>query len=242
MNEQLEFLKCCQDPSYFLEKYVQFSNLTEDFTLRQYQKDLMNCYKDNKKVIVKAPRQSTKTTTTAAYLLWYCLFRDQASIHIICEKGQSSRNILSIVKEMYDGIPQYLKPDNAKCVFNRSSITLNDGLTRITTGTDIVSGSAANLFYLDEFAYYKTYNDDLQQKLINEIEWIYPNAKILMTSTPNTNKDYFCKLWYERTDFAKFEITNDMIPGRDSNWKKKAIEYIGEEQFKKEYNNQFMMV
>jgi hypothetical protein len=58
-----EYIRCSQDPVYFIQKYVKINALDEGlvpFSLRGYQENLIKGYHENRKCIVKSSRQSGK--------------------------------------------------------------------------------------------------------------------------------------------------------------------------------------
>jgi hypothetical protein len=63
-TEQIqEYVKCSQDPIYFIENYVEINSLDRGFVkfkTRGYQQDLIEKYHKNKKNIVLSSRQSGK--------------------------------------------------------------------------------------------------------------------------------------------------------------------------------------
>ena len=61
-----EWMKCAQDPEYFIEKYIKIVNVDRglvNFNLYDYQKDIVNLSVAERFVICKMPRQCGKTTT-----------------------------------------------------------------------------------------------------------------------------------------------------------------------------------
>ena len=61
-----EYMKCAQDPIYFIKKYVKVVSLDEGlvpFNLYDYQEEIVNAVHNNRFVISKLPRQSGKSTT-----------------------------------------------------------------------------------------------------------------------------------------------------------------------------------
>ena len=81
-EEMAEYLKCSEDPVYFTEEYTQVISLDEGlvpFKLRGYQEELVRQYDDNRFNVVLASRQSGKSITSCAYMLWYLLFHPEVS-------------------------------------------------------------------------------------------------------------------------------------------------------------------
>lgn len=69
------------------------------------------------------------------------------------------------------------------------------------------------------------------------------DSKFIVSSTPN-GLNHYHKLWKDAADgkseFVPFEITWNMVPGRDEIWKKTQLEILGEHGFRQEYGNEFL--
>ena len=73
-----EYIKCATDYIYFIETYCKIVTLDhglQPFNLYDCQKHKLNVIHNNRKVILMEGRQQGKTTTSAAYILWYTLFQ-----------------------------------------------------------------------------------------------------------------------------------------------------------------------
>ena len=94
-QEQVEeFIKCSQSPLYFIENYIQIVNIDQGlipFSMYDFQKDIVQLVEKERFVICKMPRQTGKTTTVAAVLLWYTMFHEDFSIAILAHKSAQSR-------------------------------------------------------------------------------------------------------------------------------------------------------
>ena len=66
-KEQIEeYVKCSQDPAYFIKQYIKIVSLDEGlvpFDLWDFQEDIVDKIHDNRFVIAKLPRQTGKSTT-----------------------------------------------------------------------------------------------------------------------------------------------------------------------------------
>jgi superfamily II DNA or RNA helicase len=74
-----EYVKCSQDPLYFIKNYVKIVSLDKGlvpFEPYDFQEEIVRKVHNNRFVIAKLPRQSGKSTTVVASLLHYILFRD----------------------------------------------------------------------------------------------------------------------------------------------------------------------
>ena len=243
-HEVKEYVKCLSDPIYFIENYVKIVNLDkglELFKLRGYQKRLIEAYYNNDKNIVLSSRQSGKTITTAAFMLWYICFNPDKTAIILANKAPTAREILARIILMLENLPFFLQPGVK--TLNKGSVEFgnNSKIIATSTSSDSIRGFSCNFLYLDEFAHVK-----------NAVEFFtssYPtitsgkNTKIIISSTPCGLNLYY-KLWMEaksgRNDFNPVEIRWDEVPGRDEAWKRDQIAILGEDGFAQEFGNEFI--
>ena len=100
-----EFVKCSQDPVYFIKNYIQIISLDKGlipFELYPFQADMVTKFHENRFNIAKLPRQSGKSTVVTAYLLWYSLFNDNVNIAILANKAATAREMLQRLQLSYD--------------------------------------------------------------------------------------------------------------------------------------------
>lgn len=109
--------------------------------------------------------------------------------------------------------------------------------------TDGVESHNCNFLYLDEFAFVpRNIQDDFFTS-------VYPtiisgtNTKVVITSTPN-GFDLFYKIWTNsvenRNEYANFSVNWWDVPGRDEKWKEKTIANTSEDQFRQEFEAEFL--
>ena len=94
-----EYVKCAENPEYFIENYVKIITLDKGFvqiSLYPFQKDVVNDINNNRRVVVKAGRQVGKTTIIVGYILWYILFNQDKTVAILANKASTSRGILDL--------------------------------------------------------------------------------------------------------------------------------------------------
>lgn len=243
-DEVKEYIRCSQDPEYFIEKYVRINSLDHGFVpfaLRGYQKSLIKSFHKNRKVVLLSPRQSGKTITTAAFILWYVFFNPDKTVAILANKAPVAREILARIVAAYETIPFFLQP-GAK-VLNKGSIELgnNSRIIASATSATAIRGFSVNFLYLDEFGFVENAGEFFKSTFptISSGE----ETKIVISSTPN-GLNLFHKIFSEAkadlNDFTPFEITWDQVPGRDEKWKKQQLEILGELGFRQEYGNEFL--
>ena len=152
----LEFVACRHDPVYFAKKYIKIVSLDEglvSFKLYDYQEELITHFDESRFSIVLACRQSGKSITACAYLVWYLLFQPEQTIAILANKGSTAREKLARITTMLEHVPFFLQPGTI--VLNKGSIEFeNDSrIIASATGANSIRGMSVNLLYLDEFAF-----------------------------------------------------------------------------------------
>ncbi len=241
-----EYLRCGQDPIYFIKKYVQIVHLDRGlipFELYDFQEDIVTKIHDNRFVICKLPRQSGKSTTTIAYLLHYVLFNPEVSVAILANKQATARELLYRLKLAYEHLPKWLQQGVEQ--WNKGTIELENGsrILASATSSSAIRGSSFNLIFLDEFAF-------VPHEVADEFfSSVYPTitsgetTKVLMVSTPH-GMNLFYKFWNNaingRSSYVPIEVHWSQIPGRDEKWKEETIANTSEQQFRTEFECDFV--
>jgi hypothetical protein len=142
-----EYVKCAQDPLYFIENYVHVVHLDRGIVkmeLREYQKRMILGYHDNRKTICLTPRQYGKTITTAAYLLWYIIFNNNKTVAILANKQATADEILHRVRLAYEHLPKWIQ--SGVIDWNKRSIGIENGSRMFCAATSSsgIRGKAIN--------------------------------------------------------------------------------------------------
>ena len=246
-KEQIEeYVKCAEDPAYFCINYIKIVNVDEGlipFKMWDFQKEMINLFKDNRFVITKCPRQVGKTTTTVGYLLWATIFTDSQNVAVLANKGSLARDILAKYQLAYENLPQWLQ--QGVVTWNKGNVELENGSKVIaaSTSSSAIRGGSFNIVFLDEFAFVP---NNIANEFFNSV---YPvissgkSSKIIIVSTPN-GMNLFYKLWMDsiekRNNYKNFEIHWSMVPGRDDAWKEETIRNTSERQFAQEFETEFL--
>ena len=245
-EEQLvEYQKCSEDPCHFIETYTQIISLDEGlvpFQLRGYQEELIKHYNDNRFSVVLAARQSGKSITSCAYLLWYLLFTPEVTVAILANKGAIAREMIARIVTMLETVPFFLQPGVK--ILNKGNIEFgNDSkIVAAATSSSSIRGMSINMLYLDEFAF------------VEDAETFYTatypvitsgkDSKVIITSTANGVGNMFHKIYesavHGNSEYESFLINWFDVPGRDEEWKKQTIANTSEAQFEQEYGNSFL--
>lgn len=246
-NDQLiEITRCIKDPVYFIKNYVKIVNVDLGlipFDMWDFQVDMVRGFHSNRFSIAKMPRQVGKTTTTAGYMLWAVLFSDDYKIAILANKGDLARDILGRIKYSYEYLPLWMQQGIME--WNKGNIVLENGseISAYATNASGVRGGTYNLVFLDEFAF-------VPQNIAAEFfTSTYPvissgkTTKVIIVSTPH-GLNQFYKMWTnaveQRSLYVPFEVHWSMVPGRDAAWRDETIRNTSEEQFRQEFETEFI--
>jgi hypothetical protein len=245
-DEVREFVKCAQDPTYFIENYVKIITLDRGFVqieLYPFQKQVVNDINNNRRVIVKAGRQVGKTTIIVGYILWYILFNQDKTVAILANKASTSREILARIKLAYEALPMWIQ--QGVKVWNKGDIELENGCRVLanSTASSAIRGFSISLLYLDEFAFVPS---NIAEEFFTSV---YPTissgttSKILISSTPN-GMNHFYRMWTEAVEgqngFTHCEANWRQVPGRDQKWADEQRRVLGEQKFLQEMECEFM--
>jgi hypothetical protein len=241
-----EILKCTEDPVYFIKTYVKIVNVDHGlvpFNMWNFQEDMVRDFHSNRFCIAKMPRQVGKTTTTVGYMLWCVLFQEEYTVGILANKGQLAQDILGKIQKAYEYLPIWLQ--QGIITWNKRSLELENGskIFAYATSAAGVRGGTYNLIFLDEFAF-------VPHNMATEFfTSTYPvissgkTSKVIIVSTPN-GLNLFYKMWKDategRSNYKTLEVHWSQVPGRDFLWKEETIRNTSEEQFRQEFETEFI--
>jgi hypothetical protein len=241
-----EFIKCANDPVYFAIKYMKIINVDHGlmpFRMWDFQKNMLNTFHENRFSICKLPRQVGKTTTSVAFLLHYILFNENVNVAILANKAATAREIMGRLQLAFEYLPRFLQQGVKE--WNKGSIELANGsraLADSTSGSSI-RGRSFNVVFLDEFAFVP--NNIAEAFFMSTYPTISSGqtTKVIIVSTPN-GLNQFYRMWTEavehRSDYVPVEIHWSMVPGRDEAWKEQTIRNTSEDQFRQEFECEFI--
>ena len=239
-----EYAKCMADPAYFARTYIKVINLNDGlvpFDLYPYQEKMFKHFDDNRFNVVLACRQSGKSISSVAYLLWYALFHPEQTVAVLANRGATSREMLGRITLMLENLPFWLQPGCK--TLNKGSIEFsnNSRILAESTSSSSIRGFSVNLLMLDEFAFV--------EKATEFYTSTYPvissgaNTKVIITSTANGIGNQFYKIWQGASqgtnEYQPFRVDWWDVPGRDEAWKEQTIANTSELQFDQEFGNTF---
>ena len=241
-----EFLRCKNDPVYFAKNYIKIVSLDEGLTQFEpysFQEKLINNFHNNRFNICKMPRQTGKSTTVVSYLLHYAIFNDSVNIGILANKAATARELLSRLQTAYENLPDWMQ--QGILVWNKGSLELDNGskILAASTSASAVRGMSFNILFLDEFAFVPNHVAD------SFFASVYPtitsgkNTKVIIVSTPH-GMNHFYRMWHDaernKNEYIPTDVHWSEVPGRDAAWKDQTIANTSEQQFKVEFECEFL--
>ena len=245
-EEVQEYLKCADDPVHFILNYIKIVSLDEGvipFTMYDFQVDMVNSFHDNRFNIAKLPRQSGKSTIVTAYLLWYVLFNPNVNVAILANKAATAREMLGRLQLSYENLPKWLQQGILQ--WNRGSLELENGskILAASTSASAVRGMSFNVIFLDEFAFVPNHIADQFFSSVYPTVSSGKSTKVIIISTPH-GMNMFYKLWHDaeqgKNEYLPTEVHWSQVPGRDAAWKEQTIKNTSEQQFKVEFECEFL--
>ena len=245
-DQILEYQKCMKDPLYFISNYIRIVSLDEGlvpFKMFPFQKEMVGTVHNNRFTICKMPRQSGKSTTLVSYILYYVLFNSNMNVAILANKASTARDILSRLQLAYENLPKWLQ--QGVMSWNKGSLDLENGsrVVASSTSSSAVRGGSYNMIFLDEFAFVpNTVAEDFFSSVYPTIS-SGKSTKVIIVSTPN-GMNLFYKLWVDaenkRNSYNIIDVHWSEVPGRDAKWREETIANTSEEQFRREFECEFL--
>ena len=242
----IEFLKCKEDPVYFARNYIKIVSLDHGlvpFEMYPFQEKLIHNFHKNRFNICKMPRQTGKSTTCVSYLLHYAVFNDNVNIAILANKASTARDLLGRLQLAYENLPKWMQQGIIS--WNKGSLELENGskISSNSTSSSAVRGGSYNVIFLDEFAFIPNHIAD------DFFASVYPtissgqSTKVIIVSTPR-GMNHFYRMWHDsergKNEYVPTDVHWSEVPGRDAAWKEQTIANTSEQQFKVEFECEFL--
>ena len=241
-----EYLKCKDDPVYFAQKHVKIVTLDhglQPFKTYDFQEKLIKNFHKNRFNICKMPRQTGKSTTVISFLLHHVVFNDSVNIGILANKASTARELLSRLQVAYENLPKWMQQGILS--WNKGSLELENGskILAASTSASAVRGMSFNILFLDEFAFVPNHIADAFFSSVYPTITSGKSTKVIIVSTPH-GMNHFYRMWHDAengtNDYIPTDVHWSQVPGRDEKWKKQTIKNTSEQQFKIEFECEFL--
>lgn len=229
----LEYMRCSEDPIYFIEKYIKLHTPVgiTPFALYPYQKKYLHAVHnaDNTPLLGAFARQMGMTSMMCAYSLWKAIFREQTKTLIIGFSQVHIQSVMSLFYSMHDLLPKWLQSEMIQrtkfvCTLeNRSSVQVQTA--------SLNSGRGMTNVWIDEPAQvFKSKEAHGMLASIVPCLSASGGSLILAGSGPDVlplAKHFsYCNI---------FRAGWRAVPGRGEAWAEHQIAVLGKERFRKEY-------
>lgn len=242
-----ELLKCAQDAAYFIGTYVKIQHPMEGmipFALYPYQIEMLRTMQHNRKTIVLSARQTGKSQTSAAFLLWYALFHEDKTVLIASNKNSNALEMISRIRYMYETVPDWLKSGITQDGWNKLSVGFTNKSRIISTATSESSGRglSISLLFCDELAFVsRTVQEEFWKSISPTLS---TGGGCIISSTPNGEGDLYADIWHKAelgiNGFAHIYVAWDEPPGRDEAFKQEKIAELGILAWRQEFECEFL--
>lgn len=187
-QEMQEYIKCGLSIYYFAEHYCKIKledGSVDQMKLRDFQKDIIKLYTENRFSILMASRQIGKTISASIVILHFCLFNNDKGVMIVANKGETVKEIIKKIKDIYKLLPFFLKVGITNWNEKQIAFENNSRIQTQARSKEPSIGFTIDLLYLDEFA--KVPHNIIRQYYGSVVPTVsnVENSKIIITSTPD---------------------------------------------------------
>lgn len=243
-EEAREWLRCAEDPIYFMENYAYVQSTQEGgsvlFKPHKFQRKLIETSRKNKMTCSLVPRQQGKTITIAMLFLWYVTFFEHMTVGITSKSNPNVKDVIDRAKFAYENLPSFLQESVTS--YNVFNLVFNNGSSIIgeTTGPNTFRGRSLNVIFIDEIAHNNPYVVNEMWKSLLPIIDANENQKLIITSTPNGTGDLFSQIVFNaragRNNFALVELDSDEYPeSNDPTFRERKLKEISLNEYLQEY-------
>jgi len=238
-----EYSKCVSDPVHFMRKYCTIQHPKRGkikFDLYDFQENMLNEFKEHRYNIMLKSRQLGISTLTAGYSLWLMLFNSDKNILCIAKDKDTAKNLVTKVRVMYAGLPQWLKTKVTED--NKLSLVFNNGsqIKAVAATQEAGRSEALSLLILDEAAFIE-YADSIwtaaQQTLAT-------GGDCICLSTPNGVGNWFHRQWVDavdgNNDFHTLKLHWSVHPERNQAWRDDQDRVLGPTKAAQECDADFL--
>jgi hypothetical protein len=242
-----EYIKCKEDIFYFIDNY--FKIVTEDglvsMVLRPYQREMIDNMLNGRFTLACMSRQSGKTETLRAFLIWYILFNDYKTVAIVANKLDTAMEIIGKLQISYQNLPLWLQLGVTE--FNKGSFVLenNSRLFASATSADALRGYTCHIIVIDEAAHIE--NWDECYGAVSPTISAGKSTKLVMVSTPKGLNHFYefyegSSLGRKTNGFNATFVPWYNVPGRDEEWQRMQLELMNFDmvKFDQEFNCSFI--
>ena len=225
-----EFIKCAQDPVYFMKKYYWIQHPQRgriQFNLYPFQEGVLNQFQKNRYSIVNKSRQLGISTLVSAYSLWLMLFNKDKNVLCIATKQETAKNMVTKVRFAYDALPSWLKIKAIED--NKLSLKLANGSQIKAVGAtgDAGRSEAVSLLLLDEAAFI----EGIDEIFASAQQTLATGGQCVAISTPFGTGNWFHRTFIGgeegKNGFTSIKLPWTVHPERNQTWRDEQDAILG---------------
>jgi hypothetical protein len=233
-----EIIKSGKEPTYFMKKYCKIQHQLRGlipFETYDFQDDCVKQFQEHRFNIVLKSRQLGLSTVSAAYVVWYAIFKKDKNILIIATKLNTAINFIKKVKTMLDGLPPWLLLTKFEPTKQSIRFTNGSTITAVPTSPDAGRSEALALLIVDEAAFIRDF-DEIWTSLYPTLS---TGGSAIILSTPNGVGGQYYKLWVEAesgaNDFNPIRLPWWVHPEHDQEWFDKETKNLPKRKMAQEF-------
>lgn len=225
-----EYKKCCEDPAYFMRRYVYIQHPMRGrilFNLYPFQEKVLHLFRDSDNIICLKSRQLGISTLAAGYSLWLMTFHKDKNVLCLATTQATARNLVKKVIFAYEQLPKWLQvPYKSK---NKLSMELRNGskIEAKSSNSDAARSEAVSLLLVDEAAFI----DNIEETFAAAQMTLATGGQAMLLSTPNGMGNFFHKTWVKaelgENSFVPIRLPWQVHPERDQAWRDKQTDDLG---------------
>lgn len=225
-----EYIKCAQDPAYFMRKYVYIQHPMRGrilFDLYPFQEKVLHLFRDSQNIITLKSRQLGISTLAAGYSLWLMTFHRDKNVLCLATTQATARNLVKKVIFAYEQLPKWMQvPYKSK---NKLSMELRNGskIEAKSSNSDAARSEAVSLLLVDEAAFI----DNIEETFAAAQMTLATGGQAMLLSTPNGMGNFFHKTWVKaelgENSFTPVRLPWQVHPERDQAWRDKQTDDLG---------------
>jgi len=179
-----------------------FTNIL-GFKPTNYQQELIQLFQKHQFIAARWCRQSGKSHTIAAILLWYAFKHPQTNIGIV---GPSLRQTKLIIRKIAYFTKQLPSGTTHKPLKKQIQLTNGSVIEAYPNNPETIRGPTLNIVYADEFNFIPN-DTEMYDAILFTLS--ATNGKFICTSTPWSTDSLFHKIFHSDsyTDYAKHHVT-----------------------------------
>jgi hypothetical protein len=231
-----EFNKCKNDIIYFTERYINHNTVDgiKPLELYPYQVELL----DDDCLTAQTSRQIGFSLMAYAKIVHSIIFNNQNTIVFYWVCRDRVRYSLEQIVMLFElcSICEELKP---KLITKNKHELRFDNMTRVLGASNYMHlrGYSFSEIYMEEVDFYK---EPIHEFICTIMPVILSRNSYRMwswSSLGNGNLDILKDYLSKYRNFKHYNLPWYVIPNRTSNWKSRQKEYIGDDNFNREFNN-----